>query len=133
MSHFITRGRRCSAVSFTLFAVVTAAVMGGCANPTVATPPPLDLTPVACGHKWIQSAHSAATYHDCNTDPAVLLASLEPETQEALMAAARIRCPAQCTPVELTDPFDDHASEFTNCVDGRIYLRVSKFLHCRRP
>ena len=125
-------GRRATVAPLrAVFFAALAAVIGGCTVTRQPEPPPLDLSPVACGHRWIQSAHSPRTQHVCSDDTAELLTRLEPATTDTLWDAARIRCPAECEPVELDDPFDDHGAEFTNCKNDWIYLRVSKFLHCR--
>lgn len=125
-------GRRASIAVFrTALLTAFAVAITGCTMTRLPEPPPLDLSPVACGHKWIQSAHSARTRHICGDDTAELLARLEPATTDKLWAAAGIRCPAECKPVEIDDPFDDHRAEFTNCKNDWIYLRVTKFLHCR--
>lgn len=80
-------GRRASIAVFrTALLTAFAVAITGCTMTRLPEPPPLDLSPVACGHKWIQSAHSARTRHICGDDTAELLARLEPATTDKLWA-----------------------------------------------
>ena len=93
--------------------------------------PLVDMSPLGCGYKWIQSGHAAI---DCDQADAM------PIKQKTLMATddawriARERCPSTCPPRELRDTSAGPERPGSNdCHSGTIYFQKRVFFQCSSP
>ena len=112
--------------------LLTGVLVTGCAvfdNPPLR--PELDLSPVDCRYKWIQSGYSPDLAKGCDAPREHLREEQTLLAEKNAWDIAGQRCPVSCPPRELQDP-----SQWRNptpdgvCRDGVVYFHTRVFFQC---
>ena len=113
---------------------LTALLLTGCSSSGAPGPqrPELDMTPLGCGYKWVQSGYSETLEMPCEEDREHLAEAQMALAAEHAREVANARCPVECPPVELVDP-GDPGDAFPDgvCNNGFVYFTRRLFFQCQ--